>query len=155
MNIADIITPADVFCDLKASGKRRLLVDLATIVASRVGLDGGVVFEALWEREKLASTGVGRGVAIPHGRMPRLPRIAGLFVKLQSAVDFEAPDDVPVDLVFLLLTPTEAGADHLKALARISRLLRHSGTCERLRAATSADALYSLLTEPPAGTRAA
>jgi len=155
MNIADIITPADVFCDLKASGKRRLLVDLATIVASRLGLDGGVVFEALWEREKLASTGVGRGVAIPHGRMPRLPRIAGLFVKLQTPVDFEAPDDVPVDLVFLLLTPAEAGADHLKALARISRLLRHAGTCERLRAATSADALYSLLTEPPAGTRAA
>lgn len=155
MNIADIITPADVFCDLKASGKRRLLVDLATIVASRVGLDGGVVFEALWEREKLASTGVGRGVAIPHGRMQRLPRIAGLFVKLQTSVDFEAPDDVPVDLVFLLLTPAEAGADHLKALARISRLLRHAGTCERLRAATSADALYSLLTEPPAGTRAA
>ncbi|MFN9356235.1 MAG: PTS sugar transporter subunit IIA [Alphaproteobacteria bacterium] len=155
MNIADIITPADVFCDLKASGKRRLLVDLATIVASRVGLDGGVVFEALWEREKLASTGVGRGVAIPHGRMQRLPRIAGLFVKLQTPVDFEAPDDVPVDLVFLLLTPAEAGADHLKALARISRLLRHAGTCERLRAATSADALYSLLTEPPAGTRAA
>ncbi|MFN8949291.1 MAG: PTS sugar transporter subunit IIA, partial [Alphaproteobacteria bacterium] len=151
MNIADIITPADVFCDLKASGKRRLLVDLATIVASRVGFDGGVVFEALWEREKLASTGVGRGVAIPHGRMQRLPRIAGLFVKLQTPVDFEAPDDVPVDLVFLLLTPAEAGADHLKALARISRLLRHAGTCERLRAATSADALYSLLTEPPAG----
>lgn len=155
MNIADIITPADVFCDLKAPGKRRLLVDLATIVASRVGLDGGVVFEALWEREKLASTGVGRGVAIPHGRMPRLPRIAGLFVKLQAPIDFEAPDDIPVDLVFLLLTPAEAGADHLKALARISRLLRHAGTCERLRAATSADALYSLLTEPPAGTRAA
>jgi PTS system nitrogen regulatory IIA component len=113
------------------------------------------VFEALWEREKLASTGVGRGVAIPHGRMQRLPRIAGLFVKLQTPVDFEAPDDVPVDLVFLLLTPAEAGADHLKALARISRLLRHAVTCERLRAATSADALYSLLTEPPAGTRAA
>jgi PTS system nitrogen regulatory IIA component len=87
--------------------------------------------------------------------MQRLSRIAGLFVKLQTAIDFEAPDDIPVDLVFLLLTPAEAGADHLKALARISRLLRHAGTCERLRAATSADALYALLTEPPAGSRAA
>lgn len=155
MNVSEILNPSDVFCDMKTSGKRRLLVDLSAIAASRAGLDGGVVFEALWEREKLASTAVGRGVAIPHGRMQRLPRIAGLFVKLQTPIDFEAPDDIPVDLVFMLLTPAEAGADHLKALARISRLLRHAGTCERLRAATSADALYALLTEPPAGSRAA
>ena len=155
MNVSEILSPADVFCDMKTSGKRRLLVDLSAIAASRADLESGVVFEALWEREKLASTAVGRGVAIPHGRMQRLSRIAGLFVKLQTAIDFEAPDDIPVDLVFLLLTPAEAGADHLKALARISRLLRHAGTCERLRAATSADALYALLTEPPAGSRAA
>lgn len=155
MNVTEIISPADVFCDLKASSKRKLLVELATVVAARVGLEGNVVFEALWAREKLASTAVGRGVAIPHGRLARLPRIAGLFVKLQTPIDFEAPDDIPVDLVFLLLTPVEAGADHLKALARVSRLLRHAGTCERLRAAKSADALYALLTEPPAGSRAA
>ena len=155
MNVADILSPSDVFCGLKAGNKRKLLQDLAAIVGSRTGLDSAVIFEALWEREKLASTAVGRGVAIPHGRLPRLERIVGVFARLQTAIDFDAPDDVPVDLVFLLLTPAEAGADHLKALARVSRLLRHAGTCEQLRAATSADALYALLTEPPAGSRAA
>jgi PTS system nitrogen regulatory IIA component len=155
MTIADILSPADVFCDLKAPSKRKLLSDLAAIVALRVGLEPGAVFESLWAREMLASTAVGRGVALPHGRIPGLARIAGLFVKLQTPIGFDAPDDVPVDLVFLLLTPAEAGADHLQALARISRLMRQAAMCEQLRAATSADALYALLTEPPAGSRAA
>ena len=155
MSIADILSPTDVFCDLRAANKRKLLSDLATIVASRVGIDAGAVFESLWAREMLASTAVGRGVALPHGRIAGLSRIAGVFVKLQTPISFDAPDDVPVDLVFLLLTPAEAGADHLQALARISRLMRHAGMCEQLRAATSADTLYALLTEPPAGSRAA
>jgi len=155
MTVADILSTADVFCDLKASGKRKLLSDLSVIVASRAGLEAGPVFEALWAREMLASTAVGRGVALPHGRMPGLSRIAGLFAKLQNPIAFGAPDDLPVDLVFLLLTPAEAGADHLKALARISRLMRQGGLCEQLRSARSADALYALLTEPPAGSRAA
>ena len=155
MSVADILSPADVFCDLKTSGKRRLLSDLSATMASRAGLEAGPVFEALWAREMLASTAVGRGVALPHGRIPGLPRIAGLFVKLQGAIAFGAPDDLPVDLFFLLLTPAEAGADHLKALARISRLMRQGGLCEQLRSARSSDALYALLTEPPAGSRAA
>lgn len=155
MTVADILSPADVFCDMKASGKRKLLSDLSVIVASRAGLEAGPVFEALWAREMLASTAVGRGVALPHGRIPGLSRIAGLFAKLQNPIAFGAPDDLPVDLVFLLLTPAEAGADHLKALARISRLMRQGGLCEQLRSARSADALYALLTEPPAGSRAA
>jgi PTS system nitrogen regulatory IIA component len=155
MTVADILSPADVFCDMKASGKRKLLSDLSVIVASRAGLEAGPVFEALWAREMLASTAVGRGVALPHGRLPGLSRIAGLFAKLQNPIAFGAPDDLPVDLVFLLLTPAEAGADHLKALARISRLMRQGGLCEQLRSARSADALYALLTEPPAGSRAA
>lgn len=155
MAVADILSPADVFCDMKASGKRKLLSDLSVIVASRAGLEAGPVFEALWAREMLASTAVGRGVALPHGRIPGLSRIAALFVKLQHPIAFGAPDDLPVDLVFLLLTPAEAGADHLKALARISRLMRQGGLCEQLRSARSADALYVLLTEPPAGSRAA
>jgi PTS system nitrogen regulatory IIA component len=155
MNVSDILSPADVICGMKTSGKKKLLTDLAALAASRLGLDAGPVFEALWEREKLGSTGVGRGVAIPHGRMDHLTRISGLFVRLQTPVAYEAIDDTPVDLVFLLLTPADAGADHLKALARISRLLRNAVTCERLRAAPNADALYSVLTEPPAGSQAA
>ena len=155
MAVADILSPADVFCDMKASGKRKLLSDLSVIVASRAGLEAGPVFEALWAREMLASTAVGRGVALPHGRIPGLSRITGLFAKLQQPIAFGAPDDLPVDLVFLLLTPADAGADHLKALARISRLMRHGGRCEQLRSARTADALYALLTEPPAGSRAA
>lgn len=155
MNVSDILSPADVVCGMRTSGKKKLLTDLAALVAPRLGLDAAQVFEALWEREKLSSTGVGRGVAIPHGRIPQLDRITGAFVRLQMPVGYEAIDDTPVDLVFLLLTPADAGADHLKALAKISRLLRNSGTCERLRAAPTADAVYSVLIEPPAGSQAA
>jgi PTS system nitrogen regulatory IIA component len=108
------------------------------------------VFEALWEREKLSSTGVGHGVAIPHARLAKLERIIGLFVRLDDAIDFEAIDDAPVDLVFALLTPADAGADHLKALARVSRLMRSPAVCEKLRAANDRAQLYALLTEPTA-----
>ena len=155
MNIVDILAPQGVFQRLKAANKKKLLLDLAHRAAPLIGGKEDKIFETLWEREKLATTGVGHGVAIPHGRLPKLERITGVFVRLEEAIDFEAVDDAPVDLVFLLLTPEEAGADHLKALARVSRLMRNTGMCEKLRAAPDKAALYALLTEPTTTFQAA
>ena len=155
MNIVDILAPQDVFQRLKAANKKKLLLDLAQRAAPLVGGKEDKIFETLWEREKLATTGVGHGVAIPHGRLPKLDRITGVFARLEAAIDFEAVDDAPVDLVFLLLTPEDAGADHLKALARVSRLMRGTGMCEKLRAAPDKAALYALLTEPTTTFQAA
>jgi nitrogen PTS system EIIA component len=150
MEIADILSPQGVFLRLKAANKKKLLTELAACAGTVASLDEGKVFEALWEREKLSSTGVGHGVAIPHARLAKLERIIGLFVRLDDAIDFEAIDDAPVDLVFALLTPADAGADHLKALARVSRLMRSPAVCEKLRAANDRAQLYALLTEPTA-----
>ncbi|MEQ1867060.1 MAG: PTS sugar transporter subunit IIA, partial [Micropepsaceae bacterium] len=151
MNIADILSPHAVIHGLKTTNKKKLIAELAGQVARIAGLDEGKVFESLWEREKLNSTGVGHGVAVPHARVPKLDKIVGLFAQLESAIDFEAIDEAPVDLVFLLLTPADAGADHLKALARVSRLMRNAAVCEKLRAANDGAQLYALLTEPSAG----
>ena len=155
MEIAEILSPQAVFQKLKAASKKKLILEVATAAASVAGLDQGKVFETLWEREKLNSTGVGQGVAIPHARLPKLERIVGLFAHLDAPVDFESIDEVPVDLVFALLTPADAGADHLKALARVSRLMRNAAVCEKLRAASDRAQLYALLTEPTAGMQAA
>lgn len=155
MNIADILSPHAVIHGLKTTNKKKLIAELAGQVARIAGLDEGKVFESLWEREKLNSTGVGHGVAVPHARVPKLDKIVGLFAQLESAIDFEAIDEAPVDLVFLLLTPADAGADHLKALARVSRLMRNAAVCEKLRAANDGAQLYALLTEPSAGVQAA
>ena len=155
MDIADILAPQGVFQRLKAANKKKLLIDLAQRAAPLVGGKDDKIFEALWEREKLSTTGVGHGVAIPHGRLPKLDHITGIFARLEDAIDFDAIDDAPVDLVFLLLTPEDAGADHLKALARVSRLMRNAGMCEKLRAAPDKAALYALLTEPTATFQAA
>lgn len=155
MDIADILSPQAVFERLKAPNKKKLIGELAACAAGVAHLDAGKVFETLWEREKLSSTGVGHGIAIPHARVPKLDRIVGLFAHLDEAVDFEAIDEGPVDLVFMLLTPEDAGADHLKALARVSRLMRNAAFCEKLRAANDRAQLYALLTEPPAGVQAA
>ena len=104
------------------------------------------IFETLVERERLGTTGVGSGIAIPHGRMAEAKTISGIFARLENGIDYEAVDSQPVDLVFMLLAPENAGADHLKALAKVSRLLRDKQTVEKLRTATSAEALYSILT---------
>jgi PTS system nitrogen regulatory IIA component len=106
------------------------------------------------QREKLGSTGVGNGVAIPHGKLPKLGRLFGLFARLERGIDFEALDGQPVDLIFLLLAPEAAGADHLKALARVARLLRDPEVARKLRESTDADALYAVLAMPPARTAA-
>lgn len=147
MDIRDLITTDGVVSGLKASSKKQALQDLAKRAADITGLHERAIFEVLMERERLGTTGVGNGIAIPHGKLPNLNRLYGLFARLEKPVDFQAIDDRPVDLIFLLLAPESAGADHLKALARVSRLLRDKTVCEKLRGTESAEALYALLTE--------
>ena len=151
MEISLFLAPDDVRQGFNAPSKKRLVTDIASFVADRFNLDAGVVFETLWEREKLGSTGVGNGVAIPHGRLASIDQIIGAFVQLQKPIDFESVDDTPVDLVFMLLTPQNAGADHLKALAKVSRVLRSPAVCEKLRAANDKETLYAVLTDTPPG----
>jgi len=145
MNISDLLAPEAVLASLKAQTKKQLLLELAARAHVRVHLPEKQIFETLNERERLGTTGVGAGIAIPHGRMAGVTSITGVFARLESAIDYEAVDGQPVDLVFMLLAPENAGADHLKALARVSRLLRNQQTCEKLRAAKSAEALYAIL----------
>jgi nitrogen PTS system EIIA component len=147
MDIEDLITPAAVVPRLRAGSKKQLLQELAKRAAEISGFQERQIFDVLLERERLGSTGVGNGIAIPHGRLPGLTRLYGMFLRLDPPVDFDAVDEQPVDLVFLLLAPEGAGADHLKALARVSRLLRDRATCEKLRGAENPDALYALLTQ--------
>jgi PTS system nitrogen regulatory IIA component len=146
MEIEDLITPSRVVPALRATSKKQVLQELARRAAQDTSLHERAVFDALLERERLGTTGVGNGIAIPHGRFAALNSIYGLFARLETPVDFDAVDDHPVDLVFLLLAPETAGADHLKALARVSRLLRDRNMCEKLRGADGGDALYAVLT---------
>jgi PTS system nitrogen regulatory IIA component len=144
-DIADLVTPRSVIAQLRAPTKRQVLQELARRAAAMTGLPDRRIYDALAERERLGTTGIGTGVAIPHCRLSELTRLHGMFARLERPVPFEAIDNEPVDLVFLLLAPLDAGAEHLKALARISRLLRDRAMCEKLRGANSADALYALL----------
>ena len=149
MEIADLlIGPDAVLANAKATGKKSLLAELAHRAAGLYGVDERRLFELLIERERLGSTGIGGGIAIPHGRMPGLAAPHGLFARVSAPVDFDAIDERPIDIVFLLIAPEGAGADHLKALARVSRLLRDRALVDKLRATESADALYALLVEP-------
>jgi len=150
MQVADLLTPESVIPALRATSKKQALQDLAKRAAEITGLSERAVFDVLLEREQLGTTGVGRGIAIPHGKLTGIDRIHGMFARLERPIDFEAIDDRPVDLIFLLLAPQSAGADHLKALARVSRLLRDNAVCDKLRAARGADAMYALLTSEPA-----
>ena len=152
MNISDLLAPEAVLASLKAQTKKQLLQELAARAHARIHLPEKQIFETLNERERLGTTGVGSGIAIPHGRMAGVTSITGVFARLEIAIDYEAVDGQPVDLVFMLLAPDNAGADHLKALARVSRLLRNQQTCEKLRAARSAEALYAILTDQTGGS---
>jgi PTS system nitrogen regulatory IIA component len=148
VEIADLLPGPDaVLASVKASGKKALLAELASRAASMFKLDERRLFDRLLERERLGSTGIGGGIAIPHGRMSTLAQPRGLFARLAHPVDFDSIDERPVDIVFLLVAPEGAGADHLKALARVSRLLRDRALVEKLRATESADALYALMVE--------
>jgi nitrogen PTS system EIIA component len=154
MDIADLITPDSVIATLRVASKKQVLQELARRAAHLVDLPERRIFDVLVERERLGSTGLGMGIAIPHGKLAELRRLHGVFARLERPVDFTAVDDRPVDLVFALLAPEDAGADHLKALARISRLLRSAAICEKLRGTDNADALYALLTDGTASAAA-
>jgi nitrogen PTS system EIIA component len=150
MELGDLLTPEAVIPSLKAKTKKEALQELAEKAANATQLAARDVLETLLQRERLGSTGVGRGIAIPHGRMAALKSIYCLFARLETPIDFDALDNEPVDLIFLLLAPEHAGADHLKALARISRLLREPASIEKLRTSHDRAQLYAVLTQPAA-----
>jgi PTS system nitrogen regulatory IIA component len=150
MQLIDLVTTQGVLPALKAKSKKQALQELSNKAAELTGLPARDIFDGLLQRERLGSTGVGHGIAIPHGKFAGLDKLHGLFARLDKPVDFDAMDDRPVDLIFLLLAPESAGADHLTALARISRLLRDSDVVAKLRETSAATALYSILTEPAA-----
>lgn len=146
MEIEDILKENCVVTSLKATSKKQALQELAARAARITGIEEREIFDVLLERERLGTTGVGSGIAIPHGKLKQLDTLFGCFARLDEPVDFDAVDNQPVDLIFLLLAPESAGADHLKALARISRVLRNNASCDKLRSAQTASAIYDLLT---------
>jgi len=146
----DLVSPNAIIPAMKVNGKKQALQEIAAKAASLTGQNEKAILEILLQREKLGSTGVGNGVAIPHGKLPKLGNVFGLFARLERAVDFEALDGQPVDLIFLLLAPEGAGADHLKALARVARLLRDPEVARKLRASNGAEAIYAVLAMPSA-----
>ena len=154
MDLAEIIAREAVLPTLKVGSKKQLFQELAARAADVYGVRAREVIEGLTEREKLGSTAMGRGIAIPHARVSGIDRIVGVFARLEKPVDFDAADGEPVDLVLMLLAPEEAGADRLRALARCSRLLRSVDNCAKLRSTAKADALYALITEPQASRAA-
>ena len=147
MLISDLLTPQSIIPDLKATSKKQALQEIASYAAEQLQLEDRAILDVLLERERLGSTGVGGGVAIPHGKMVKLAKIYLLFAKLSTPVAFDAPDGRPVDLMFLLLTPENAGGDHLTALAKVSRLLRDEKVCSLLRGSENAEAIYSAVLE--------
>ena len=150
MALTDLLSPEAIFSALRVNGKKQALQEMSERAAQVSGLPAREIFDALLQRERLGSTGVGDGIAIPHGKLAKCERIFGIFARLERAIDFEALDGLPVDLIFLLIAPESAGADHLKALAGIARVLRDPETAAQLRATRDASALYSLLTLTPA-----
>jgi PTS system nitrogen regulatory IIA component len=145
MQLADFLDFDAISTRLSGGNKRSLLQQLANLAGQRLGVDSAAILASLSEREQLGSTGFGQGVAIPHGKIEGLSRIYGMFSRLAEPIDFKAIDGKPVDLVFLLLSPPDAGAEHLKALAAISRVVRHAPTLEKMRGARSRDALAAVL----------
>jgi PTS system nitrogen regulatory IIA component len=147
---SDLVSPNAIIPALKVNGKKQALQEIAAKAAALTGQSERTILEILLQREKLGSTGVGNGVAIPHGKLAKLANVFGLFARLERPVDFEALDGQPVDLIFLLLAPEGAGADHLKALARVARLLRDPEVARKLRNSHDVDALYAVLAMPSA-----
>jgi PTS system nitrogen regulatory IIA component len=145
-DLSDLLTADAVSAGLSVTNKKALFQQLGAIAARAYDLDAKLVTDSLSAREKLGSTGFGAGVAIPHGKIEGLRGVIGVFARLEKPVDFAAVDELPVDLVFMMLSPVGAGAEHLKALARVSRRLRDRGFAAKLRGAGSTDALFALLT---------
>ena len=147
MDVVDLLKTKCIVANLKVSSKKQALQELAKRAARLTGQPERTIFDVLVERERLGTTGVGHGIAIPHGKLAELDRLYALFARLDAPIDFNAIDEQPVDLICVLLAPETAGADHLKALARVSRLLRDQATCEKLRGAESAEAIHALICE--------
>lgn len=154
MALAGLLQQNAIIPAMKANSKKQLLQELASRASKITGLSEREIFDVILQRERLGSTGVGNGIAIPHGKLATLSTIVGIFARLESPVDFEALDDQPVDLVFLLLAPEGAGADHLKALSRIARVLRDQDMVAKLRGSNSASAIYAFLSEDQASNAA-
>jgi len=154
LTMRELVLPQAVVASLTAATKKDVLQQIAVASAALLGKDSLAVFDVLWERERLGTTGVGHGIAIPHGRVPGLEKVSGFFARLAQPVNFESIDDKPVDLVFLLLAPEAAGADHLHALATVSRLLRDPKLCEQIRRASDETSIYRILTEASAAQAA-
>jgi len=154
MELADLIARDAILPAVKAGSKKQILQEIGARARESYGLDARQVVENLLAREKLGSTAMGGGVAIPHARLPGIESIVGLFARLDKPADFEAADGRGVDLLFVLLAPEESGADHLRALARVSRLLRDADLRKKLRETSDAGALYALITEPVASRAA-
>jgi PTS system nitrogen regulatory IIA component len=150
MPTTDLVSPNAIIPAMKVNGKKQALQEIAAKAAELTGQNEKAILEILLQREKLGSTGVGNGVAIPHGKLQKLGNVFGLFARLERPIDFEALDGQPVDLIFLLLAPEGAGADHLKALARVARLLRDPEVARKLRASNGAEAIYAVLAMPSA-----
>ncbi len=154
MALADLLRQDAIIPSMKVSSKKQLLQELAAKAASITGLPEREIFDVILQRERLGSTGVGNGIAIPHGKLNSISSIVGVFAQLEAPVAFEALDDQPVDLVFLLLAPEGAGADHLKALSRVARVLRDQDVVARIRAADSATAIFACLNQEAANNAA-
>jgi PTS system nitrogen regulatory IIA component len=147
MEFREFLAPDAVTAHQRATSRKQLFQDIAARAADVYGIDARAVFEGLCERERLGSTAMGRGVAAPHARLAGLLRICAAFARLEKPLDFDAPDGEPVDLVFALFAPEDAGSDHLLALARVSRALRDPALCAKLRSCADTAALYAVLTE--------
>lgn len=154
MALADLLQQEAIIPALRVNSKKQLLQELAAKAAKLTSIPEREIFDVILQRERLGSTGVGHGVAIPHGKLNSIQHIVGVFARLETPVDFEALDDQPVDLAFLLLAPEGAGADHLKALSRIARVLRDQDMVAKLRATDSAQAIYTFLNEEQASNAA-
>jgi len=148
MDLADLLAPGGIFPAFEATSKKQALLDLSAAAAEATRLEARTIYDTLIQRERLGSTGLGRGIAVPHVKLSPISRIVCLFARLKQPIDFESQDGEPVDLIFLLLAPEHAGGDHLKALARISRLVREPSMLERLRTAKDLAALKHVLTLP-------
>lgn len=146
-DFADILSPGAILADLAVPNKKALFQQLASTAGDLVGVDARLIVARLTERERLGSTGFGSGIAIPHGKVDGIDHVVGVFARLAAPIDFQAIDDLPVDLVFLLLSPSDAGVEHLKALSRVSRRLRDAAFVAKLRGAGSRDALYALFVD--------
>ncbi|MCH2163678.1 MAG: PTS sugar transporter subunit IIA [Marinovum sp.] len=154
MELANLLAARGVKVLSTPSSKKRLIHDIADLAGAAYELDANRVFDALLERENLGPTGVGNGVALPHARLPGLETCVGVFVLLEKPIDFDAVDRQPVDILFGLFAPEDAGVEHLKALALVSRTLREENFCQKLRANTDAATLHTILTAS-AGEQAA